>query len=301
MACYSPLRGYRSRHVGPTGKRSLVFNQSAGFVDMPVDVPCGVCIGCRIVHSRQWALRCVHESKLHPCSCFITLTYAPEHLPENGQLQKEDLQKFFKRLRKKIGQFRYFASGEYGEENERPHYHLLLFGYNFISDRKKHSKSKRGDQYYESEILNRVWGLGQCLVGDFNYSTAAYTARYVIKKYRGKHPELHYSRTNISTGELYQLNPEFSIMSLKPAIGKGWYEKFGTDVFPSDYAVHEGKKHPVPKYYFYLLEQRNPDLYKKIKDKRRKSIIGNVDLTPDRLHVREIVKKSQISTLWRTL
>lgn len=321
MACYSPLRGWRSRSVSASGKRPLVFNQKDGFSDMPVDVPCGVCMGCRIDHSRQWALRCVHESKLHHTSSFLTLTYSPEHLPENGVLVKKDLQDFVKRLRQHLVRkywephfkygpvnypvsypnIRYFASGEYGEENERPHYHFLLFGYNFASDRKKHSKNKRGDQYYESEVLNGLWPLGRAVIGDFNYSTAAYTARYVVKKYRGKSPELHYSRTNLATGEQYLLTPEFSIMSLKPAIGRDWYDRYQTDFFPSDKAVHDGKIHPIPKYYVKRLEVSNPMLHKKVKDKRRKSLQDHPDLTPDRLRVREIVKLSQISMLRRTI
>ena len=113
MACYYPLKGYRARAVNPkTGKRSIVFDSSLGFMDMPVEFACGQCIGCRIERSRQWAIRCVHEAQLYEANCFITLTYAPEHLPKNGSLVLEHFQKFMKRLRKRVG-FVYFlpASG----------------------------------------------------------------------------------------------------------------------------------------------------------------------------------------------
>ena len=44
---------------------------------------CGQCIGCRLESSRQWAIRCVLESKLYDSELnwFMTLTYDDAHLP----------------------------------------------------------------------------------------------------------------------------------------------------------------------------------------------------------------------------
>ena len=82
MPCYHPLKGYRSKFVNPdTGKRSVVFNPREGFYDLPQQVPCGQCIGCRLEYSRQWAMRCAHEASLYEDNCFITLTYNPDNLP----------------------------------------------------------------------------------------------------------------------------------------------------------------------------------------------------------------------------
>src|SRR4051794_29862641 len=104
MPCFRPLKGYRARVTNPdTGKRSIVFNARKGFNDLPVDLPCGQCIGCRLERSRQWAIRCSHEAKLHEENCFITLTYAPEHLPPGGTLVVKDFQDFMKRLRFEFG------------------------------------------------------------------------------------------------------------------------------------------------------------------------------------------------------
>ena len=90
MACYSPIKGWRSKDVNPdTGKRSIVFNPKHAFQDMPVEVPCGQCIGCRLERSRQWAMRCVHEAQLHRDNSFITLTYDDvhfHHIHHNGKI-----------------------------------------------------------------------------------------------------------------------------------------------------------------------------------------------------------------------
>ena len=97
MPCYHPMQGYRSRADGKT----IVFNPTHGWVDRPLTIPCGQCVGCRLERSRQWAVRCVHEASLHEDNCFITLTYNNESLPEDGSLNKKHFQDFMKRLRKK--------------------------------------------------------------------------------------------------------------------------------------------------------------------------------------------------------
>ena len=112
MPCYHPLLGYRSRSLTEKGKRAVVFNPRDGYVDQPVQLPCGQCIGCRLERSRVWAVRCVHEASLHSDNCFITLTYDNSHLPSDGSLHKDHFQKFMKRLRKSVGKVRFFHCDE---------------------------------------------------------------------------------------------------------------------------------------------------------------------------------------------
>ena len=134
MTCYAPLHGYYSQERNPkTGKRSVVFSRNSGYDDRRVSVPCGQCIGCRLERSRQWAVRCVHESSLHRFSSFITLTYNDEHLPSDRSLNVEHFQRFMKRLRKHLEplKIRFFHCGEYGDKFRRPHYHAIVFGYDF--------------------------------------------------------------------------------------------------------------------------------------------------------------------------
>jgi len=302
MPCYSPLHGYKSKLTTANGRRAITFNRSAGFTDVALTVPCGVCIGCRIDRSREWAIRCVHEAKTHARSCFITLTYDDDHLPVNKSLDKTHLQKFFKRLRKKCGPFRYFASGEYGDKTERPHYHAIIFGLDFSEDRKRHSYNKQKQPIYKSQTLTETWGLGHCTIGAFSYQTAAYTARYVMKKRVGKHADDHYTRVDLSSGDIYNINPEFACMSLKPGIGSDWYDKFKKDAFPSDFLIVDGKKHPVPRYYADKLKKEDETLHKKIKIKRKLAQkLAAYHSTSWRLRTREECKKAQISRLTRSL
>ena len=159
MACYHPMQGYRSAEVTKNGKRKIVFSPQKGYIDLPVKVACGQCIGCRLERSRQWAIRCVNEASLYRGNCFITLTYSDEYLPQNKSLDKRDFQLFMKRLRKEFSseRIRYFHCGEYGcsckvcglsaklcrrvgcgsfvEGLGRPHYHALFF-FMFISSLK---------------------------------------------------------------------------------------------------------------------------------------------------------------------
>ena len=82
MPCFSPYDGWLAKVRNASGKRSVVFKLSEGEPSMPVQVPCGQCIGCRVSKARQWAVRCKHEASLHKENCFVTLTYNPENCPD---------------------------------------------------------------------------------------------------------------------------------------------------------------------------------------------------------------------------
>lgn len=222
MPCYKPLQGWKSREVTNSGRRKIVFNIQYGYADLPVTVPCGQCIGCKLDKSRQWAIRCVHEAKQNVCNCFLTLTYAPENLPENGTLVKEHFQKFMKRLRKEIDKnepgkkIRFFACGEYGECGNRPHYHAIVFGHDFND--KEYIGMSNGHKLYTSNQLSSIWGLGICSIGQVTFDSAAYVARYTTKKITGERAEQHYN------GKL----PEFALMSTSGkagGIGKQWFQR----------------------------------------------------------------------------
>ena len=99
MPCYHPLKGYFSSQLNASGKRSLVFSSDKALVASDVLVPCGRCIGCRLDRSLSWAIRCVHEARMHEDNCFVTLTYDKEHLPDDGSLRPRDFVLFMKQLR----------------------------------------------------------------------------------------------------------------------------------------------------------------------------------------------------------
>jgi len=239
---------------------------------------------------------------MHERNCFITLTYDDKHMPPGQTLVKKHLQDFYRSLRQKGFNFRYFSAGEYGEKTNRPHYHAILFGIDFHEDRRKHSGNAQGNTLFVSPTLTDTWSHGHCLIGSCNYQTAAYISRYVLKKITGKQADENYVRVNPSTGEIFHLLPEFALMSLKPGIGAAWYDKYKSDAFPSDFLVHQGKKHPVPRYYTNKLSTENATMHQAIKRKRKADQLDHSsESTPDRLAARETVKKSKINMLKRSL
>lgn len=118
----------------------------------------------------------------------------------------------------------------------------------------------------------------------------------MTKKITGQMAEAHYSRLDPLTGEVVQIEPEFAVMSRNPGIGSGWYEKFKTDVFPSDSKVVKGRPGPVPKYYAGKLEDEDPQLLEQIKRERvAKARARKADSTPERLAVREEVARARLA------
>lgn len=299
MPCYKPLTAFKAGTL-PSGKARLLFTPQMGAE--PLLLPCGRCIGCRLERSRQWALRCVHEADMHPQNCFITLTYDNEHLPEDGSLHKDHFQKFMKRLRKHISpsKVRFFMCGEYGDENFRPHYHACLFGYDFPD--KELWQTREEISLYRSITLERLWPFGFSTIGDVTFESAAYTARYVMKKVTGEKAEDHYSRLNAETGEIYQLQPEYTTMSLKPGIGKGWYDKYKSDL-EKDFITSRGIKMHPPKYYDRILEIEDPEQLERKKEKRKKLANEKFDdiMKGDRLEVMEKIKERRLKLLPRKI
>lgn len=297
MPCYFPVTLYMSRTVNTdTGRRSLVSIQD-GYRDMPRQVACGRCEGCKLERSRQWAIRCMFEKQLHVLNSYLTLTYRDEELIYGGAshaiLYPRHLQLFWKRLRKRIGtRIRYFACGEYGDESNRPHYHAIVFGFDF-QDKKYHA-TKDGNVLYTSDLLDSLWSHGNCIIGDVTFESCAYVARYIMKKRLGW------------MGQYYQaegIEPEFVVMSRRPGIASEWFDQYQDDVFPHDYvSIRNGIKCRPPKYFSLRYEKSHPLTMEDVKEKRKQLALDNwQDNTPSRMGVKYRVKMSQISRLLRTL
>lgn len=300
MPCYKPLKGYRSCQASSSGKFGISFvPQFRGQV--PLAIPCGQCIGCRIERSRQWAIRCMHEASLHERNCFVTLTFDDDHFPDMGSLSKDSLQRFFKRLRKRYGQgIRYYACGEYGESLGRPHYHACIFNHDFVD--KQVWSVRSGVKLYTSDALSDLWPFGFSTVGDVTFESAAYVARYVLKKFSGDKAQDHYTRLVPETGELVEVAPEFCVMSRRPGIGRRWLDMYMTDVFPSDFVLYKGSKLKVPRYYDNIFERSSVFEHFALKMRRIENTkLYKEDNTPERLKVREIVTRSRLSVLKRSL
>jgi len=249
MPCYTPFTAYRSREgKNKSGKHPIVFNRKNGIPGSELEVACGMCAGCRLEKSRMWAMRCMHEAKLHQHNQFLTITYNDENIPSHGTLFKPDLQRFWKRLRRRGHDVRYYACGEYGDTTDRPHYHAIAF--NLRLDDKAYLKTDNGNKIYTSAWLDRVWSHGHVYIGTVSFESCAYVARYVMKKVIGLEKQsygkklrtdpgtglpyisqLPYERCDTKSGEVYEVEPEFQAMSRNPGIGRRFYEKYKTDMY----------------------------------------------------------------------
>lgn len=241
-------------------------------------------------------------------NCFITLTYNDENLPTNGSLDICEWQNFMKRLRKQLApqKIRFFACGEYGVNQDitnldtigRPHYHAILFGHDL---RERHTNGKLNDKYlhsvnndqelYTSPALERVWKKGFSTIGNCTFESAAYVARYCLKKITGDEAGKHYGSRL----------PEFSTQSRNPGIARSWFEKYRHDL-DKGFITCKGIKLPTAKYYSDLYAEHYEQDYEPIKENIRQSIdIYDPENQGDRLRVREQIKLRRIKQLKREI
>lgn len=330
MTCFHPLTAFRELAANPdTGKRGLTFNPTKSLIGVtaPIRLPCGQCSGCRADRAHEWAMRCAHEAKAHlHNNCFLTLTYEDDQLPQNYSVSVREMQLFIKRLRKRFGAgIRFFLSGEYSDFPKlRPHYHLLIFGFDFPD--KVLVQHRDGFPVYRSEALSELWTFGFHEIGSVTAASAGYVARYCLKKMTGSKADDHYRRVSPVNGETYLVSPEFATMSRGGrgglgGIGMEWFKQFRGDAFPSDFLVVDGRKVRPPSAYLKNLEveesasalpapagrvmrHSSSTASAKIKRKRRARAAtpaAKENSTPDRLAVREFIHEDRLKRLKRQL
>lgn len=259
---------------------------------------------------------------MHEEACFLTITYNEENLPHGNTLVHRDIQLFLKRLRKAVSRLkqkaiagrsgsnskpdqknnnklRYYMCGEYGDKTQRAHYHMCLYGWD-PTDKKFYttSGSTIKSKIYTSETLDKIWGKGNVWIGDVTFESAAYVARYIMKKINGKKQKEHYEVLDPETGEIINRKPEYTKMSLKPGIGATWLQKYESDVFPEGTVIARGHKGKSPKYYEQKFKKINPLAYEDLLYERHKRIQPGEN-SKERLAVRETVAKAQIAFLKR--
>lgn len=210
---------------------------------------CGQCMPCRYNRRRIWTHRMMLEAACHEENCFVTLTYAVENLsymspegvlsrgvpPLNGlpSLAPVDLRNWLKRLRGVIApiKVRYYAVGEYGDQTERPHYHIALFGYPTCRFGK--TRTDRSPCCDVCELMRTTWNMGHVFVGELSVESAQYICGYVTKKMT--------SKNDSRLGGRY---PEFCRMSLKPGIGGDFMHDVASGLM--DYEAKAGVQDDVP-------------------------------------------------------
>lgn len=230
-------------------------------------VPCGKCLGCRTDQARQWAVRIMHEGVTNPPAFFLTLTYDDVSIPAHGSLDPTHPQKWLKRLRRKTGsRVSYYLCGEYGETTSRPHYHAVVCGTPFL-DRELHT-TRSGVPVWTSELLTSTWGHGLCEITPIAFQAAMYVAGYVGKKVARRFEEEEYERVDPETGEIIRLEREYGRMSLRPALGRTFIERYWRDVYPRDFVVVDGWPMKPPRYYDKWAEDNIPEIFEEVRHQR---------------------------------
>lgn len=254
-------------------------------------IPCGHCMPCRLKYSKQWATRCVLESEMWPENWFLTLTYNDENHPIadeftdkngitwvndgnwNGCLEPRDLVLFNKSLREEYRTkydhtgIRFYACGEYGTKSWRNHFHEILFNCPIKpSELKYYKTTEDGNILYTCEKFEKIWGKGFITIAHMNWSTAAYVARYVTKKWTGSDSIEHYAMK----GQI----PEFCRMSNRPGIGRTYYELNKEKIYQTDEILmkkYDDKTIVLkpPKYYDAIYDIEYPSDMERIKNIRR--------------------------------
>lgn len=293
MCCYRPLKAFR------TSIGEVRIGVAPGDC-YALELPCSRCIGCKLDRARAWSIRIMHEAQLWDSNLFVTFTYDNEKKPVGSwslvSLEYGDFHRFMKQLRRKLRgvsksvdgrtPIRFFVSGEYGGLTKRPHWHAILFNTRFPDQRSLINGS------YRSTMCDELWKYGNTVIGDVTPQSASYVAGYTLKKVHGARAGEHYADVvDMSTGELLSRRPELVVMSRRPGIGSWWYDRYGSDCFPGDRAVQEGKCYKVPRYYWKKFESE-ADLGvvedvaygRELRARARAS-----DSTPERRLVREVV------------
>lgn len=271
MPCYSKRRAWLNVNGGRP-----VFHEDDPRCGEEIFLPCGQCIGCRAGRKKDWGLRSEHEASLYADNSFITLTYTNDNLPVGNVLYPRHMQLFFKRLRRAIEplKIRYLMCGEYGETTGRAHYHANIFGW-FPADAVEYPSS--GDQLFTSEMLTRLWGLGDVKVMYAGPGTGHYVAGHnvskalALAKVNGEAWRLDGAHCKLLPGRALPLLdaegkpvvwiPEFVRVSNRPGLGLGWLQRYPWAAFNEDGCITNegGVKQRVPRFYVDALERGRID------------------------------------------
>lgn len=269
MPCFTPLQAFRWDLPNPpfvaysfSPRRPAAGASRNGYQR----IACGQCIGCLLRRSRDWAVRCTHQSMMVPRdSChFVTLTYSDENLPRHPvtgmpTFEADAVSAFMKRLRTNTGisGVKFFACREYGERTLRPHYHVCLFGLP-LDDYRYYKRSRDGFTLFNSDVISKSWQYrGHAVVAPSTFNTVSYTARYTTKKIGSalKPIDRHYA-TDLLTGECFEHLPERTYSSNRSGIGLSFFDKHHENLFALGATIIGNKRYPLPAYYLRKAKER---------------------------------------------
>lgn len=278
-----------------------------------VEVPCNNCVGCKVRRTGSWVIRNLWELRDHDgLACFVTLTYANEHLPDSYSVDVRDLQLFLKRLRRRVPAgvlIRFFGVAEYGDDEghtKRPHFHILLYGW-MPPDAVSIEPSKRGLPQWKSDFLSDVWGKGRVVLGEVSRQSISYVAGYIFDKRNGDEGKALYSnRVHPVTGEIVDVRPPFNVTSRRPGIGAGWFDRFAASDAKASFVMVDGRRMPMPGFVTRRLIDALPSDVEReaFKAERRaaaaaEAALHAADNTLPRLLVREVAQVMRAQSLAR--
>lgn len=195
---------------------------------------------CRIDKREEWTARMQFERAMHADAVFATLTYSPQYLPADGSVNRDDVQRFLKRLRSNLARsecpktFRYYLSAEYGDPKKftgRAHYHAILFGLSTL----------------DGKTIHDSWHMGGSKIDPCSPARIRYVAAYVQKKLIKAGQEFHEDGRR----------SEFALMSRRPGLGKEFLTamadglsrvKPGTNVDLAGNVRMDGRKYFIDRY-----------------------------------------------------
>lgn len=256
VTAYPPVNGQGRWAAAPVGRAKG---------SAPRERPCGQCVSCRLNRRAEWSLRMQLEAKCHEFGYFVTLTYAPEHLPEGGALVRAHPEQFLKRFRSRFAYHfrgalvRHAGCGEYGEDGQRPHYHVVLYtGATSLPDLYPWRKSDSGHLLYRSPLVEEAWGMGHVEIGSVTEDVCDYVAGYILKKQQRGSDAEYLARHCDVTGKRWEVPPEFAFFSRRPGIGMTWFQRFPGDVLGDGkfrVVLRGGEPRSMPVYFLRLLER----------------------------------------------
>lgn len=298
--CFHLMEAFRPA----SGEGRLVFDRRKALpFSEPVMLPCGGCIQCRAAKARDWTVRAWMESQLEPVGCSVTLTYAPEFLPKGATLVPHDVRLFMRRVWREFPgvDVRFLVNGEYGDQGLRPHYHLLIWGVDFVEDRKPWDRAPSGEVLYLSPRLDALWGKGIAAIGTLTVQSAGYAARYCMKKITGPMAEREYQRFT-PDGVPFWVHPVFARMSRKPGLGGAWVDRYWESDAKSEFVVMDGQRVPMPDYCVKRRFKDHPEVIEARREVALKFLAEHSeDYSPARLAVREEVMRLRMARLERAL
>lgn len=200
-----------------------------------MELPCGKCLDCLNRRISGWSFRLMQEYRTAQTAYFVTLTYNTDHVPITARgfmsLQKTDLQKFFKRLRKYESKHNknnrkitYYACGEYGTKTRRPHYHAILY-----------NATPQG--------IERAWTLGDLHLGQVNEASVGYTLKYMCKDPANPIP----AHKNDDRQPIWSIMSKGIGANYLTTAKKTWHKR---NLLERMYIpIEDGKKIAMPRYY----------------------------------------------------